>query len=102
MPTAIQQRCWNHELREAVCRCLGCGRSYCRECVTEHTGRLLCAGCIAKEGVADRPRSRRFQGLGMPLAAMLAFFFAWLVLYGTGAGIITLTQRMEQRQWLNR
>ena len=44
----LQQRCWNHEAREAACRCPACGRSYCRECVSEHEGRLLCAACLSR------------------------------------------------------
>ena len=54
----IRQQCWNHESREAVCRCPGCGRSYCRECVTEHGARLLCAACLRKARAADSPQRR--------------------------------------------
>ena len=42
-----QQRCVLHPDREAVARCPECGRFFCRECVTEHDGRLLCAVCIS-------------------------------------------------------
>jgi|SRR5579883_1645926 len=42
-----QQRCWNHSLREAVSRCPECKRSFCRECVTEFEGRVLCAPCLS-------------------------------------------------------
>ncbi|MCI0613826.1 rhomboid family protein, partial [bacterium] len=38
-----KQRCFFHSQREAVVRCPECGRYYCRECVTEHLDRLLCA-----------------------------------------------------------
>ena len=48
MPGLSQQRCFQHSLREAVARCPGCRRFYCRECVTEHDSRLLCAACIKK------------------------------------------------------
>ena len=43
-----QQRCVLHPEREAVARCPECGRFFCRECVTEHEGRLLCAACIGR------------------------------------------------------
>ena len=43
-----QQRCILHPNREAVARCPGCGRYFCRECVTEHDGRVLCAACISR------------------------------------------------------
>lgn len=42
-----RQRCWTHAQREAVSRCPSCRKFYCRECVTEHDGRLLCVQCLA-------------------------------------------------------
>lgn len=48
MTTALsRQRCWTHPRREAVSRCPSCAKFYCRECVTEHDGRLLCVQCLA-------------------------------------------------------
>ncbi len=41
-----QQRCKIHPAREAMARCPSCGGDFCRECVNDHEGRLLCAGCI--------------------------------------------------------
>ena len=41
-----RQRCILHPDREAVARCPGCARYFCRECVTEHDGRVLCAACL--------------------------------------------------------
>ncbi len=43
-----RQRCLLHPLREAVARCPSCRDFYCRECVTEHDHRLLCAACLRK------------------------------------------------------
>src|SRR5580658_7631208 len=34
--TLLDQRCFNHDLREAVAQCPSCKRFFCRECVTEH------------------------------------------------------------------
>jgi hypothetical protein len=98
--TAIAlERCWNHAAREAVCRCPGCARFYCRECVTEHEGRLLCAACVA--GVAAQPRHRttwlgRFAG---PASAAAGMLLAWLAFYGTARLIAELTDRLEEQQW---
>jgi len=98
--TAIAlERCWNHAAREAVCRCPGCARFYCRECVTEHEGRLLCAACVA--GVAARPH-RRATWLGKlagPAAAAAGLLIAWLAFYGTARLIAELTDRLEEQQW---
>lgn len=46
MPGLSHQRCFQHSTREAVARCPECRRFFCRECVTEHDDRLLCATCL--------------------------------------------------------
>jgi len=90
---AIHHRCWNHESREAVCRCPECGRSFCRECVTEHQSRLLCSACLtrlAHQAAADDGASRR----ALPAAMLVGgIFLAWLLFFGVGEGILALTGR---------
>ena len=93
---AIEQRCWNHEAREAVCRCPECGRSFCRECVTEHQARLLCASCllaVARARPSRRAGMRRLLPAAMALAGIL---LAWTVFYSAGEALILLTGRLEQ------
>jgi hypothetical protein len=102
MSTArLQPRCWNHETRDAVCRCPGCSRSFCRECVTEHEARLLCSHCLeeAAQGASAARPKRRLAGLWMTVAGLL---LAWLVFYGTGQALILVTGRMEQTAWQDR
>jgi hypothetical protein len=103
MPTpAIHQRCWNHEAREAVCRCPECGRSFCRECVTEHSARLLCASCLkalARTVPLRRGGIRRLLPAGMLLAGIL---LAWIVFFGAGAAFNLFASRMEQSSWQSR
>src|ERR1035438_9096911 len=92
----IHQRCWNHEAREAVCRCPECGRSFCRECVTEHAARLLCASCLkalAQTRPARRGAMRRLLSAGMLLFGIL---LAWLVFFGAGAAFNLFASRLEQ------
>lgn len=97
----IRQQCWNHESREAVCRCPGCARSYCRECVTEHEARLLCALCLRKvlAGAGSGRRKRR-----VPAVVLLAggLVFSWLLFLGVAGGISEFSARMEQAAWQNR
>jgi len=98
----LQHRCWNHEAREAVCRCLQCGRSFCRECVTEHESRLLCAACLrsAAQAVAGRRgRLRRLAGVGFTLAGVA---LAWAVYFAAAEGLITITERSERVTWQDR
>lgn len=102
MPNPIHQRCWNHEAREAVCRCPECGRSFCRECVTEHAARLLCAACL--KALAERTQSRagglrRLLPAGMLLGGIL---LAWLVFFGAGAAFNLFASRLEQSSWQSR
>src|ERR1035441_8411769 len=98
-PLVLEQRCWNHEDREAVCRCPRCGRSYCGLCVTEHQSRLLCAAClrsVAREGRPARRIFRRFLPAAMALAG---FVLAWFVFYGSGVALLESTIHMEQSIW---
>ena len=100
MSAAIHQRCWNHEAREAVCRCPECGRSYCRECVTEHEARLLCAACLAALERKGRLRSR---GRVMPaFLALAGILLAWVLFYSAGEAMILITGRLEQTEWPSR
>jgi hypothetical protein len=99
---AIQHRCWNHENREAACRCPGCGRPFCRECVTEHETRLLCSKCLARRAsgaLAGRRGARKLAPILMFLAGL---FLAWLFFLGAGAGAVELELRMERAAWQSR
>ena len=99
MTGAIAARCWNHETREAVCRCPECGRSFCRECVTEHETRLLCAVCLAKCAAGAKKRGggwRRLAPAGMLLTAIL---MAWFYYFAVGQTVITLVDRAERMSW---
>jgi len=96
---ALQQRCWNHEEREAVCRCPLCLHCFCRECVTEHESRLLCAACLkasAHEPQARRGKVRRLIPVGMALAGVV---LAWLVFYGVGEALLESSAHLEQTAW---
>ena len=70
MPLA-GQRCLRHPEREAVARCPECRRAYCRECVTEHDGRMLCAACIARLATPARAGDARRGALAQAAARVL-------------------------------
>ena len=40
------KRCFNHADREASARCPSCKNDFCRECITEHDGKMLCVNCL--------------------------------------------------------
>jgi hypothetical protein len=98
----IQQRCWNHESREAVCRCPQCGNSFCRECVTEHESRLLCAACLRSLARAREQRPARRSGLAPVAMALAGIMIAWVVFFAAGEAMLTLAVRAEQTAWQNR
>jgi hypothetical protein len=85
MSPLFYQRCVIHQDREAAVRCPECSRFYCRECVTEHLGRMVCAHCVAqsKAGPAIRRSSLAVWGA----LSLTGFLFAWLVFYYLGMGL---------------
>ena len=97
----IHQSCWNHETREAVCRCPECGRSYCRECVTEHAARLLCAACLRKALVLAGPR-RTAGRIGEVLLLIGGLLLSWMIFLGVAGGVSEFAARTEQAVWQNR
>jgi hypothetical protein len=94
----VHQRCWNHELREAVCRCPSCGRHFCRECVTEHQSRLLCAPCLQAIARAAGARRNRPRALWTPLAALTGLSLSWLIFY-IGGEILLEAAAHAERTW---
>ncbi|HSI87331.1 MAG: rhomboid family protein [Candidatus Methylacidiphilales bacterium] len=80
-PTGLsRQRCAYHTSREAVARCPECRRFYCRECVTEHDDRLLCASCLKKAAAREdevKP-SAAFAYIRSGLGVVLGFGVAWM------------------------
>ena len=86
----ILERCFNHELREAASRCPICLRYFCRECVTEHDDRVLCAECLKKLVARETARSsafRRVLGGLLPIAGLL---MAWLFFYALGRTLLLI------------
>ena len=93
----FEQRCANHADREAAARCLECGRFFCRECVTEHRGRMLCAACLGRTAV--RPslaRRLRLAWVARAAALFAAFFFAWLFFYGFGRCLASIPAAVHE------
>jgi hypothetical protein len=77
-------------------RCPGCRRYFCRECVTEHDERLLCAACLkrfAQAGVEKRGRLGWAKGA---LAGALGLLLAWLVFYAAGQILAEIPADMDE------
>lgn len=83
MTQLANQRCALHANREAVAVCLGCNRFFCRECVTEHGDRVLCASCLPLSS-----NDKKHQAiLSYMITAGLfvgSILFLWFVFYSGG------------------
>jgi hypothetical protein len=90
MSTLIHQRCYNHALREAVARCPSCARFYCRECVTEHEDRVLCAECVRKLPAGARSGAGRLSAILRVLQFGCATLAAWLFFYWIGQVLLSI------------
>ena len=83
-PGLHTRRCVRHVSREAAARCPACGEFFCRECVVEHDGKLLCAPCLAKATTAGERRHERLAGVRRAAGTTAGMLLLWLALYGLG------------------
>ena len=90
MQNLAHQRCFNHAGREAVARCPECGHFFCRECITEHDDRVVCAACLKK--LVRQPLARRTAFAQLLRLAQCAFgiLIAWFFFFLIGDGLLKL------------
>jgi hypothetical protein len=90
--SVARARCRNHADREAVARCPECGNFFCRECIVEHEGRMICTGCLAAI-LARNPKGRRlrlFRRAAMWGMALISFLLTWSFFMLVGRVMILL------------
>jgi hypothetical protein len=90
------RRCARHTDREAAARCPSCGGFFCRECVVEHGGRLLCISCLAKETSTARADRGRWAGVRRKAALVAATLAAVLVFYGIGSILLNVPPEFHE------
>ena len=80
----ISTHCFHHADRESVARCPSCRRCFCRECITEHDGRVICARCLAQ--LLETPTSpvRTSAWISTPLTVLAGLASAWILFYVLG------------------
>ena len=90
MQNLAHQRCFNHAAREAVARCPECGQCFCRECITEHDDRVVCAACLKK--LTQPPFRQRPAFVNFLRAAQcaLGILLAWFFFFSIGEGLLKL------------
>ncbi len=84
------QRCMNHGQREAVARCPECSHYFCRECVAEHEGRVVCANCLTRLVGAKGGRKTARDRLAHLLPFIAALLFIWICFLGLGQALLSL------------
>jgi hypothetical protein len=86
-----QRHCLNHGAREAVARCPECGHCYCRECITEHEDRVICAACLRKTlRLPEKKRRPMFVGFARAMVFCLSLMAGWLAFYLVGKLLLSI------------
>lgn len=81
--------CLRHPDRHAAARCMVCSHRFCRECVTEHSGRYMCADCLRKEvGKRERGKSGLLRATGQWSLAVLAVCVTWALFFEFASGLL--------------
>jgi len=83
-------RCFNHGQREAVARCPSCRRHFCRECVTEHDHKLLCASCIAALASSSEIPERRRWPIVPAVQLLASVFVLWIAFFMVGQALLSI------------
>ena len=91
-----EARCSNHSQREAVACCPGCRRFFCRECITEHEHRVLCAACLRALTPGATAETGRRAGLGLSLGAGAGVFVLWVLFYLTGQALLLVPSSFHE------
>jgi hypothetical protein len=96
MSVLAQQRCFNHAAREAVARCTACHQHFCRECVTEHDDRMLCAPCLARQLSAEPPKRAHGRALLRIVQGFTGLIILWLGFYVLGLALLELPSDVHE------
>jgi hypothetical protein len=97
MGTLSLQKCLNHSDREAVARCPQCRSHFCRECVSEHQGRILCAQCLSK--AASPKGARTAARIWLPAGAGAGIMLAWLFFLALGKILALIPAAYHDGAW---
>lgn len=95
MTTISAKRCFNHALREAVARCPVCGKFYCRECIVEHDGRMICARCLLP-GEATLRKGRFLSGMVRTFQLLTGVLVLWLAFFLMGRALLCLPSSFHE------
>lgn len=81
-------------MREAVARCPDCKRFFCRECISEHDDRVLCASCLSRR--LSREEKKQYGRVLHFFPLALGLLTAWLFFYWIGEGLLLLPSSFHE------
>lgn len=90
MSALTSQRCAIHFGREAVARCPECRQYYCRECITEHEDRVICASCLKRLAAAGSAPPPRRRELWPAVQIACGLLLGWIIFYSVGLRLLAL------------
>lgn len=96
MAAMTSAKCHHHRQREAAARCPDCGRCFCRECVTEHDGAVVCAACLQRRSQGRPLRRARWPAIRLALAGAAGLVAAWLLFLVVGRALLMLPSRFHE------
>lgn len=62
-----------------------CNRPFCKECLTEHDGRLTCASCLKRMAPLVAVRGAWKKRLAAPAMLIAALLGSWFFFYAAGS-----------------
>jgi len=96
MSTIALQRCLHHVEREAVARCVSCTQHFCRECIVEHDGRVLCAECRGKLSAQAEVKGGFGRKAGAAMHFALSVFVLWFCIYLFGKALLLIPSSFHE------
>ncbi len=90
------KRCSNHWQREAAARCPECGRYFCRECITEHEDRILCAACLKKLTKETTGKSVSAAILLRAFQMLISILILWSFFYYMGKTLLLMPDEFHE------
>ena len=103
MSALAHQRCFHHSLREAVARCPECRQFFCRECITEHDYRVICAACLKKMSVSGAIQRGSLAWAWPFVQVSVGVCLVWLFFYFLGAALLSIPSSYHEGSvWIDK
>ena len=96
MNPVSSERCFNHRNREAAARCPECRRFFCRECVTEHDDKVICATCLKGLTADGRSTQQRLRAVSWFFQFLAGLALVWGLFYGAGQFLLLIPSSFHE------